>query len=78
MAIHGQYAPAVLEESLPNGEWSKADYDEHAADVRIQGRQPSRRSGLDESRRSYEKSRILLLAWVSCVSYRHSTLLPLT
>jgi hypothetical protein len=41
MAIHGQHVPAVLEELSPNGGWSKADYDERAVDVRIQGRQPS-------------------------------------
>jgi hypothetical protein len=41
MAIHGQHALAVLEELSPNGGWSKADYDERAVDVRIQGRQPS-------------------------------------
>jgi len=74
MAIHGRYAPAVLEKLLPNGESSKADYGEHAVDGRIQGRQPNLRSRLDESPRFYEGARTLLLAWVSCVSNWHSTL----
>ena len=73
MAIHSRYALAVLEELLPNVERSKADYGEHVADVRIQGRQPNRRGHLDESPRFYTGSRALLLAWVSCVSYKHST-----
>jgi hypothetical protein len=68
MAILGRYAPAVLQKLLPNGERSKADYGEHAVDGRIQGRLPNRGSRLDESPRFYEGSRILLHAWVSCVS----------
>jgi hypothetical protein len=77
MAIRGQYAPAVLEELSPNGGWSKVDYDEHAVDVRIQGRQTSRRIRLDESPRFYERPRMLLLAWVSCQPQIYSTLLLL-
>jgi hypothetical protein len=78
MAIHSRYAPAVLEKSLPSGAWSKADYGERAVGGRIQGRQPNLRSRLDESPRFYVGSRTLLLAWVSCLSNWHSTLLPRT
>ena len=73
MAIHSRYAPAFLDELLPNGDWSKADYGEHAVDARIQGRQPSQRGRLDESSRFCEGARLLLPAWISCVSHRNST-----
>jgi hypothetical protein len=75
MAIDDQYAPAVLEELSPNGGWSKAGYDEHAVDVRIRDRQPSRRIRLGESPRSYAILLMVVLARVSCVSHRYSTLL---
>lgn len=75
MAIHDQYAQAGLAASSPSDGWSKADYDEHAVDVRIQDRRPSRRIRPDENPRFYERPQMLVLAWVSCVSHSYSTLL---
>ena len=72
--ILDRYVPAVLQKLLPNGGWSKADCDEHAVDVRIQDRQPSRSIRLDERRRFYEGFRALLLAWVPYLGYCHSML----
>ena len=71
-AILDRYVPAVLQELLPNGGWSKADCDEHAVDVRIQDRQPSRGIRLDERQRFYGGFLALLLAWASYLGHCHS------
>jgi hypothetical protein len=72
MVILDRYVPTVLEELLPNDEWSKVGYGAHAVDVRIQGPQPSRSIHLDENPRFYEGFRALVLVWVSCVSHCQS------
>jgi hypothetical protein len=64
-AILDRYVPVGLQELLPNGGWSKADCDEHAVDVRIQDRQPSRGIHLDDNPRFYGEFQPVVLAWVS-------------
>jgi hypothetical protein len=65
MAILGRYAPTVPQGLSPNVGRSTADFGEHAADVRIRGRQSSRSIHLDENPQFYEGFRALVLAWVS-------------
>jgi hypothetical protein len=69
MAIPDRHAPFVLQELSPSVGRSTADYGEHAVDVRIRGRQSSRKIHLDETPRFYEGFRAPLLAWVSYVAY---------
>ena len=75
MAIPDRHAPSVLQEWSPSVERSTADCGEPAVDVRIQGRQSSRKIHLDETPRFYEGFLALLLAWVSYRSQCDSTLL---
>jgi hypothetical protein len=58
---------AALEGLLPNGGGSKAGYGGHAADARIQVRQPSPNSHLNESQRFFASSLLLSLVRVSWV-----------
>ena len=68
-------APTYLAEWLPNGEWQKVDYAAHAVDDRTRDRQPSRSIRPYENSQSYEGFGPIVLAWASCVSYSHSTLI---
>ena len=72
-AILDRYDPAALQELLLNGGWSKADCDEHAVDVRIQDRQPSRGIHLDDNPQFYGEFQPGVLAWVSNGNHCHST-----
>ena len=72
-AILDRYVPAALQELLPNGGWSKADCDEHAVDVRIQDRQPSRGIHLDDNPQFYGEFQPVVLAWVSYGNHYYST-----
>jgi hypothetical protein len=58
---------AALAGLLPNGGGSKAGYGGHAADARIQVRQPSPNSHLNESQRFFASSLLRSLARVSWV-----------
>jgi hypothetical protein len=68
IAIHARYAPAVLEKLLPNGEWSRRIMADMLLVAAFKVGNPIEEVVLMKAHGFTRGPRILLLAWVSCVS----------